>query len=239
MKQLVRGAIAILALSGLSACVDDPLAPLNGDPDRIQANPNVMWVKQGDSSAVLLRLINANNAATPTKFDISAVGAGILVNLDPKYRPEYTAADTLYVPEIKSQQRYYIRGVTPGEYNYTVSSSGVTGTFKVRVEAINLGAAMSPTAGAAGATVTITAPATTLFTVGTGVGNTNGSQVTFASGAAPTTEVVSPDGRTLTFTLSSGQSGVATVTLVKTVFPGLTSTVTQTLSTTNSMTLVP
>ena len=65
MKKMVRGAIAILALSGLSGCVDDPLLDLNTEPTEVRANPIVLNVKQGDSSAVLLRLINPLNNSVP------------------------------------------------------------------------------------------------------------------------------------------------------------------------------
>ncbi len=227
MKQLVRGAIAILALSGLSACVDDPLAPLNGDADQIQANPTVMVVKQGDSSAVLLRLINNNNAATPTKFDISAVGAGIIVNLDRLYRPEFiNGSDTLIVPEIKSQQRYFIRGISPGEFNYTVASSGITGTFKVRVEPSNLGAALSRTTGVAGDDVTITAPANTSFTPT--------ATVTFPTGAIAIKSRAA-NNKSIVITAGPGVTGAATVAGLTldyfTALPALTLVTTNTLTT--------
>ena len=115
MKKMVRGAIAILALSGLSGCVDDPLLDLNGEPTEIRANPIVMNVKQGDSSAVLLRLINNLNNGVRTNFTISGAGAGIAVHYDPLYRPEYVnGSDTLIVPEEKNQQRYFVVGTISG-----------------------------------------------------------------------------------------------------------------------------
>jgi hypothetical protein len=234
MKKMVRGAIAILALSGLSACVDDPLLPLNGDADRIQANPVVMNVRQGDSSAVLLRLINAANRATPTEFAISGVGAGIVINLDTKFRPEYVnGSDTLIVPAVKSVQRYFIRGVTPGEYNYTVTSNGISETFKVRVEPTNLGAALSRTTAVAGDDVTITAPVGTSFSPTSAVTFTTGS-VAIKSRAA--------DNKSIVVTVGPGVSGPATVTGLKLDYfpalPALTLASTNTL-TTPALTAVP
>ncbi len=226
MKKMVRGAFAILALSGLSACVDDPIAPINGAPDRIQANPAVMWVKQGDSVAVLLRLVNEANNSTPTTFTMSNVGAGLAINLDTKYRPEYVnGSDTLIVPEVKSQQRYYVRGLTPGEWNYTVTSQGITGTFKVRVEPANLGAALSAATADAGDDVVITAPANTSFTTTATVTFATG-QIAIASRAA--------NKKSITVTLGPGVTGPATVAGVTLdYFPTLAAL---TLASTNTVT---
>jgi hypothetical protein len=226
MKQMVRGAIAILALSGLAACVDDPLLDINGSPREIQANPTVMLVKQGDSSAVLLRLINEANNSVPTTFTISNVGAGISVNLDRLYRPEFiNGSDTLVVPEVKSQQRYFIRGVTPGEYNYTVTSQGITGTFKVRVEPINLGAALSRTTGVAGDAVIITAPTGTTFTPT--------ATVAFATGSNAI-QTRAANGKSITVLVGPGVTGAATVAGVTLdYYPSLPAL---TLVTTNTMT---
>jgi len=226
MKQMVRGAIAILALSGLAACVDDPLLDINGAPNRIQANPEIMLVKQGDSSAVLLRLINDINNSVPTTFTISNVGAGIVVNLDPLYRPEFTnGSDTLVVPVVKSQQRYYIRGVAAGEYNYTVTSQGVTKTFKVRVEPLNLGAALSKTTGVAGDEVVINALPGTSFTPT--------ATVAFATGANAI-KTRAADGKSITVLVGPGVTGAATVAGVTLdYYPSLPAL---TLVTTNTMT---
>jgi len=226
MKQMVRGAIAILALSGLAACVDDPLLDINGSPREIQANPQIMLVKQGDSSAVLLRLINEANNSVPTTFTISNVGAGISVNLDRLYRPEFIAgSDTLVVPEIKSQQRYFIRGVTPGEYNYTVTSQGITGTFKVRVEPANLGAALSRTTGVAGDEVIITPPNGATFT--------QTATVAFATGANAI-KTRAANGKSITVLVGPGVTGAATVAGVTLdYYPSLPAL---TLASTNTMT---
>lgn len=203
MKQMVRGAIAILALSGLAACVDDPLLDINGAPREIQANPLVMLVKQGDSSAVLLRLINEANNSVPTTFTISNVGAGIVLNLDPTYRPEFiNGSDTLVVPVVKSQQRYYVRGVTSGEYSYTVTSQGISQTFKVRVEPANLGAALSRTTGVAGDEVIITPP--------NGASFTQTATVAFATGANAI-KTRAANGKSITVLVGPGVTGAATV----------------------------
>ncbi len=203
MKKMVRGAIAILALSGLSGCIDDPLIPLNGDPTKVHANPAVMNVKVGDSSAVLLRLVNDLNNSIPTTFTISGAGAGIVVSYDTKYRPEYVnGSDTLIVPEVKSQQRYFVKGITSGEYTFTATAGGVSGTFKVRVEPSSLGALAKTTANP-GESLVITAPNGTTFATTATVAFTTGAT------SAP---VRSADGRTLTMLLGPGITGPATVT---------------------------
>ena len=209
MKKMVRGAIAILVLSGLSACTDDPLMPLNGDPTKVQANPAIMNVKVGDSTAVVLRLINDLNNSTPTTFTISGAGAGIAVNYDPKYRPEFVnGSDTLIVPEVKSAQRYFVKGVTSGEYTFTATAGGISGTFKVRVEPVSLGA-LAKTTAAAGETLVITAPNGTTFATTATVAFTTGAT------SAP---VRAANGSTLTMLLGPGVTGPATVTGVTMTF---------------------
>ncbi|MBK7593989.1 MAG: hypothetical protein IPJ11_01780 [Gemmatimonadetes bacterium] len=226
MKKMVRGAIAILALSGLSGCVDDPLLDLNTEPVEVRANPIVLNVKQGDSSAVLLRLINPLNNGVRTSFTISGAGAGIAVHYDPLYRPEYVdGSDTLIVPLDKSQQRYFVLGVTPGEYTYTASAGGLSGTFKVRVEPTNLGAALSRTTGVAGDEVTITAPNATRFT--------QTATVTFATGSNAISSR-SADGKTIKVLVGPGVTGAATVAGVTMDY--LTAAGNLTLASTNTMT---
>jgi hypothetical protein len=251
MKRMACGTAATLALVGLAACFSNPANDLNNDNFHVvQATPLMFFTKTGDSVQLRLRLVNDANNGTITSFTLGSVPAGIVVRYDDKFRPYYlNGADTLSVPVDKDMQQYYVKGVTPGKYTFTASATANTAatpaTITVWVEAKDLGAALGATSGNAGDVLTITAPAGTQFTraagtAGTTPGNTGGSQVTWASGAASTTELVSADLKTLTVTLVKGQGGIATVTLVQSVITGLDPTVyTQTLPTTNALTIVP
>lgn len=230
MQKLIRGTIASLVILGLTACVDDPFAAINGDYDTVSPNPQIMYIaKPGDSSAVLVRLINAANNGGITSYTVSGVGAGIAVHYDAKYRPEfYQGSDTLIVPADKNQQRYWVVGVTPGEWTFTLTATANTAastTVKVRVEYKSLGDALSTTTAVAGDEVTITAPPGTHFT--------QTATVTFPTGALAISER-DPDGKFIKILVGPGITGAATVNqVVQDFYPSVGNL---SLATTNTLT---
>jgi len=176
MKGLIRGAAGLAAVLAMSACNSDQTIDLMGPPTGIQATPSSAFTATGDSVAILLRMVNDRNQAVPTQFTISNVGSAVTVAYDTKYRPDYTVGDTLSVPDVKPQQRYFAKGAAPGKATFTVTSGALSTTVTVVVQPKNLGPALNKTTGVvAGDTVTITAPSGLKFTPT--------SAVSFLSGA--------------------------------------------------------
>ncbi len=230
---MVRGVAGLAVALGLAACTNDDTVNAGGDFNTVQANPASLFVSINDSTEVLVRLIDDLNRSTPTKFTVSNVGAGIVVNYDVRYRPDYTQGDTLVVPEIKPQQRYYVVGRANGLHEFTLTSGSASTVVRVYVTPDNLGAALSRTTGVAGDLVTITAAPGTRFSTTAGAL----SAVTFPSGPAPIVTARAADGSTITILVGPGVGGVATVTNVSYLFAPAAPAVT--LSTTNTLTIPP
>jgi hypothetical protein len=229
MKGLIRGAAGLVAVLAFSGCGTDQTIDLMGPPTGIQATPASAFTATGDSTAILLRMVNDRNQAVPTKFEISNVGAAITVAYDAKYRPDYTTGDTLGAPEIKTQQRYFAKGAAPGKATFTVTSGSLSTTVTIVVQPKNLGPALNKTSGVvAGDTVTITAPSGLKFTPA--------SAVTFASGAIAIASRAA-DSSNIKVVMGPGAGGVATVTgVIQDYAPTLAS---KSLATTNSLALTP
>ena len=154
MKQMARGALALVALVGLTACVDDPQENINNDELKtLQAYPEVAWLKAGpDSTAFYFRLLNDFGYGTPTHLEVSDVQGPITVKRDSMFRSYYNggggAADTALIPYVDGHlQRFYVFQPTPGEASFKMTASnGVSTTVRIRIEASDLGAVPVKTA---------------------------------------------------------------------------------------------
>lgn len=135
MKHLVRGTAGLVAALGvLAGCADDPALDLAGAPTRILVNPSFLFINQGDSQAVRIRTINDLNDAVLAKYDITDVGAGIAVGFDARYRPDYNnPGDTLAVPDMKYEQRYFVKAVNSVSASFNVRNGNLSAPVQVRV----------------------------------------------------------------------------------------------------------
>lgn len=206
MKALIRGAAGTIAMVALAACSSDATLDGMGTPTRVQANPSSMFVRVGDSSVVLARLVNDRNQAIPTEFTLSSVASIMSVTYDARYRPDYTQGDTLIAPTVKTQQRYFVKGGALGSGTFTLSSSGLEKVVTVVTTPRDLGQALSKTTNiVAGDTLTVTAPAGLFFGPD--------AKVTFTTGNG-TVVSRAADSSSIRFTVPAGASGPATVSLV-------------------------
>ena len=249
MKHMAYGKAALLGIFVLAGCYSYASDAINGpNYNTLQASPEFVTIKNGDSDRVILRLINDNNNGAITSYHVSAVGAGIRVDssctvpdLDQAhqtaascngyYRPIFDASkDTLVPTGDKLAQQFFVVGLAVGQYTFTVTptsvNTGISRTITVVVNPITLGPALSKTAAVAGDTVTLTAPAGAVFA--------QSSAVTFPTGAAAVV-ARSADSTTITLVVGPGITGVATVTKVGTAanpaVPPVTLTTTNTLTT--------
>lgn len=158
MKHLVRGTAGLVAALGvLAGCADDPALDLAGAPTRILVNPSFLFITQGDSQAVRIRTINDLNDAVLAKYDVTDVGAGIAVGFDARYRPDYNnPGDTLAVPEMKYEQRYFVKAVNAVSASFNVRNGNLTAPVQVRV--VPNAVPIAVTAGTNTVGATITAP---------------------------------------------------------------------------------
>jgi hypothetical protein len=230
MKHMAYGKAALLGVFVLAGCYSYASEAINnGNYNTVQASPNFVVIKVGDSDRVIARLINDNNNGAVTSYTVSGVGAGIRVdssctvpdldqahqtaaNCNGYYRPIFDASkDTLVPTGDKTAQQFFVLGLAVGQYTFTLTptsvNTGVSRTVTVVVTPTGLGPALSKTTAVAGDTVTITAPTGTVFS--------QTSAVTFGTGSV---NIIgrSADSTTITFQVSSNITGPATVTLVGT-----------------------
>ena len=78
-RSIVFGALAVLACSG------DPTGN-ESTPTVITANPDVVFVPQGDSQAVIVSVVDEHGQILQSDPTVSDVGAGIAVDLDPNFQ---------------------------------------------------------------------------------------------------------------------------------------------------------
>lgn len=174
-RRILFGALAALACSG------DPTGN-ESTPTGITASPDVVFVTQGDSQAVLASVVDEDGQVLQADVNATNVGGGITVVEDPTYQRVNSANP------IARQHRFFVKAVDLTATTFTLEGLGLIDTIQVTSVPGNLQATFSDTAPALGDTISITAPTGTFFT--------EASVLTFA-GAAPV--VVSQDASTIVF----------------------------------------
>lgn len=132
MNRTIRGMAGLLVALGASACANDWSLDFGGEPTQIQATPNVMFVSQGSSEELLVRLVNDRNQSVPASFTITNVGAGISVDFDEDYRPDWIGGE-LEPDEMQVQHRYFVSGEQAVRTSFTISSGGISTVVDVYV----------------------------------------------------------------------------------------------------------
>jgi hypothetical protein len=194
--QWLKGRSVLLGALAVVACSGDP-TDNNSTPTEIQADPDVVFVTQGDSQPVIVKVLDEDGQVLQADFTATDVGSGITVRLDPTYQ-EVTTGNP-----IKRGSRFFVSGVTLTHTSFKVTALGLTKTIDVTSVPGTLDAAITDSLPALGDTVTITAPTGTFFTDTTGI--------TF-NGAAPV--IVSQDATTITFIPLPNTDGPALVSHV-------------------------
>ncbi len=162
-RKVLFGALAVLACSG------DPTGN-EGTPTQITASPDVVFVTQGDSQAVIVSVVDEDGQSLQADFTTSNVGAGIAVVEDPTFLQVSSG-----IP-IRRQARFFVKGVDLVASSFTVNALGLSKTLAVTSVPGNLTATISNLTPALGDTISITAPAGTFF---------NATSVLTFAGAAP------------------------------------------------------
>ena len=172
----------LFGVFGALACAGEPTGN-QSTPTEITANPDVVFVTQGDSQAVIVSVVDEDGQVLESNFgDPTNVGSGISVVFDPNFQTTTTG-----VP-IHRQARYFVKGVDLAHSSFTVEALGLTKDIEVFSIPGQLNATISNTTPALGDTISITAPPGTFF---------SGSSVLTFGGFAPV--VVSQDATTITF----------------------------------------
>jgi hypothetical protein len=161
--QRLKGRKLVLCALAVLACSVDPTGN-EGTPTEITANPEVVFVTQGDSQAVIASVIDEQGQVLEADFIASNVGGGITVVEDPNFLGTETGVG------IRRQARFFVKGVDLNATSFTLSALGLSKEISVTAVPPNLGSEISDTVPDPGEAVTITAPAGLVFDATSGVG---------------------------------------------------------------------
>jgi hypothetical protein len=201
------GGFLLAALAGMLACSGDPTGDLVGANPTIQSDPSSLFLAQGDTKPVTIRVVDAQgNALDVTDLNV-VPGPGVTVVEDTTFLPTSTGT------RLPTSRRVNVTGAAAGGSSVTINANGVSLNVPVKVTPISTTATVSNPAPAANEPLVITLPAGYKF--GTGAGAN-------ISGAAGATQSVAPDSSSITVLLPPGASGPVTVDSVAVDFaPGV------------------
>jgi hypothetical protein len=217
MERLTRCLVWLGAFAFVGSCSGDP-TDSSRTPTDIVADPAVVFVVQGDSQTVDLRVVDEQGQPLPGEFAITTPpSAAATVTPDP------TFLSVIAGDPIGTTARYFVKGNELGATSFVVSASGIEETIRVEVVPGNLAATFSSVTPALADTVTVTAPVGTSFSQTATIavppvpGGQGASNLTITERA--------PDGSFFKFIVSPNRSGAATITGVTvTSNPNLTFT---------------
>ncbi len=136
MNRMIRLMSGVMLVAAVAACNNDPSLDLSGDsgdPTKIQATPQIMFINQGETKNVLLRLTDDANFATPVgPYTITDVGPGLTVVNDSTYRPDYLTGELSPNP-IQTQHRYKVTATQAVGTSFKVTNKGITQVITVNV----------------------------------------------------------------------------------------------------------
>ena len=226
MERLTRCLVWLGVFAFAAGCSGDPTNS-SRTPTDIVADPEVVFVTQGDSQTVDLTIVDEQGQLLPAEFAITTPpSAAATVTQDPTFL-QVIAGDP-----IGTTARFFVKGNELGATSFVVSASGLQKTIRIEVVPGALASTFSTTTPGFGDTVTITAPVGTFFS------QTSTIAVPPVPGGQGATNLIitdrAADGSSFRFIVSPNRSGTATVTGVNVAAnPNLTFTL-QTIETLTS-----
>jgi hypothetical protein len=163
MKRYLRGMVLLGVSATLWACNTESTAVESGGPVKIIADPQTMFVDQGETKTALIRLVDQQGGALTAPFTISNVGAGITVAADSGFRPIYNADGELVYNSFNNELRLLITGNALTATSFDVEAEGFTQTVDVTVMPTSIEATVAGSPADATVPMTITAPAGLTF----------------------------------------------------------------------------
>lgn len=200
MKQWLRSSVLLAIPVVAWACSGDPTDVSDGVPSAIIASPQRVFVVQGASEAVSVRLIDDRGNPVPTTFTLTApASAAFTVTEDTTQKLVYDAAGVLVRPRSTTSARYIVAASGFAKDSFKVESTdGKSIYVVVSSYPTTLPATFSTNTPALGAAVTVTAPAGTFFRPTT-TATVPGGTVTILTRAA--------DSNSVTLRVSPGSNG--------------------------------
>lgn len=212
MNRILRGTVLLASTAVLWACNTEPDQVKGGTADHIVATPGVLFVAQGDSSAVLLRVVDQQGTSLHDPITITNSGAAIRVAPDSSFRPIFNGGDSLVFNNEGTELRVWVVANDKASTTFSVAAGGQTLDVPVTVIPASSDAfSFTTLTPALGEIVTVTAPADLLFT--------DSTEVLFGA-TTVTPSNIAADGSSLTFNVQPALVGPASFTNVTLSYNG-------------------
>ncbi len=228
MNRVTRGTVFLAAAVAMVSCKGDPTGDLRGGIDHLIAKPGAIFLHPDSSKNVLIEALDKQGNRLAATFTLGNVGAGITVVPDDSFNLVFDTKGHLVPPKNWTRIQYIVSGVAnTSNSSFVVTAGGKSITIPVRIVPDSApGTAVSSATPNVGDTVSLTAPASFLFTPASVV--TNGTAVVATLG-------ISADSTTIQFVPGPGATGTVSVSgLVvqyATVVSGYTMTSSNTITT--------
>ena len=205
MQPLTRGWVVLAIALAVWSCSSDPTESIRDGDARIVADPASLFLSQGESTFVVVQLLDPQGNQLETDFEASGGDGAITVTRDDGFLP---------VPggTIRTRSRFNVLANTPGVSSFTVTAGGASLEIPVKVLPTSVTASFSNAAPAVNEPVTVTAPGFIFYP---------GAQVIFGVDTAIVLDVAE-DGSSITFLPNPGSIGTAIIDSVGPSFlPGV------------------
>jgi hypothetical protein len=157
MERLTRCLVWLGVFAFAGGCSGDPTDSTR-TPTDIVADPEVVFVTQGDSQTVDVTVVDEQGQPLPGEFAVTTQpSAAATVAPDPAF------LQVVAGQPIGTKARYFVKGNELGATFFVVSASGLDDTVRVEVVPGSLAATFSTITPGFADTVTITAPVGTSF----------------------------------------------------------------------------
>jgi hypothetical protein len=197
MKRLLCGSVVLAVSLTLASCSSDPTGDFQGDPARIVADPSSIFLDQGATKTVNVRLEDDAGDPLAGDWEIATTGSGITVERNPNFLGTTTGAP------LESEAQFVVTaGDSPVPTSFTLTAGGLSLEIPVKVTPVNIAAAtFSNPAPAVNEAVTVTAEGYTFL-----------PDAAISFGGTPALVLgVAEDGSSMTFLPAPGTTGTALI----------------------------
>lgn len=132
MNRLISGMGLTSALLFAGACNNDPVSDLQGNVNRLEANPGTLLVPIGKSRKTQVTAVDDQGNPIESAYEVTATGPGIQVTRDSTFVPIYSGG-VLTVPPTAPTFQFLVTATDFATSSFTVSAGGKDVTVPVTV----------------------------------------------------------------------------------------------------------
>jgi hypothetical protein len=134
MNRVTRGTVLLAAVLVAMSCEGDPTGDLRNGADHIVATPSAIFLTSGDSTNVVIEVVDKQGNRLQGKFDLLGFDQGITVVSDTTFNNVYNNKGELVPPSKWTRARYKVTAnAQTGDLTWRVSGGGLDTSLSVRI----------------------------------------------------------------------------------------------------------